>query len=134
MAETQNDQGRPCVHCTMMEIIDDFFAEYPTATGESDKVDTGEADEVIDAIAKLVAEMTYRQDTAIRQQMIEHLTNEIMTYDGEFRREDAMGGGWLSRKTLTNGHAAWGNRVPHFAKRGLARFPSQPARDLRRRF
>jgi hypothetical protein len=41
----------------MMELIDDFFAEYPTATGESDKADTGEADEVIDAIAKLVAEL-----------------------------------------------------------------------------
>jgi hypothetical protein len=134
MTKAQSDQERPCLHCMMVELIDDFFAEYPTATGESDKVDTGEADEVIDAIAKLVAELTCRQDSAIRQQMIEHLTNEIMTYDGEFRREDANWGGWLSRKTLTNGDAAWGNPVPHFAKRGLARFPSQPARDLRRRF
>jgi hypothetical protein len=38
----------------MVELIDDFFAEYP-ATGDSDKVDTAEADEVIDAIAKTVA-------------------------------------------------------------------------------
>jgi hypothetical protein len=38
----------------VVELIDDFFAEYP-ATAGSDKVDTAEADEVIDAIAKTVA-------------------------------------------------------------------------------
>jgi hypothetical protein len=36
----------------MVELIADFFAEYP-ATAGSDKVDTHEADEVIDAIAKV---------------------------------------------------------------------------------
>jgi hypothetical protein len=41
----------------MVELIDDFFAEHP-ATAGSDKVDTDEADEVIDAIAKTVAEVT----------------------------------------------------------------------------
>ena len=39
----------------MVELIDDFFAEYP-ATAGSDKVETDEADEVIDAVAKTVAE------------------------------------------------------------------------------
>jgi hypothetical protein len=33
----------------------------------SDKVDTAEADEVIDAIAKTVAELTSQQDGAVRQ-------------------------------------------------------------------
>jgi hypothetical protein len=47
MLEAQNDQERPCLHCMIVDLIDDFFAEYPTAPGESDKVDTGEADEVI---------------------------------------------------------------------------------------
>jgi hypothetical protein len=37
----------------IVELIDDFFAENPAAAG-SDKVDTSEADEVIDAIAKTV--------------------------------------------------------------------------------
>jgi hypothetical protein len=91
MPEPQNDQERPCLHCMMVELIDDFFAEYPTAPGDSDKVDTAEADEVIDAIAKIVAELTSRQDVAIRQQLIEHLMREIMKYDDEFRREDALG-------------------------------------------
>jgi len=91
MSDVQNEQERPCLHCMMVELIDDFFAEYPTAPGDSDKVDTGEADEVIDAIAKIVAELTCRQDGAIRQQMIEQLTQEIMKYDGEFRQEDGAG-------------------------------------------
>jgi hypothetical protein len=41
----------------MVELIDDFFAEY-LATDGSDKVDAAEADEVIDAVAKTVAELT----------------------------------------------------------------------------
>jgi hypothetical protein len=44
-----------------MKLIDGFFAEYP-ATAGSDKVDTAEADEVIDAIPKTVAELTSQQD------------------------------------------------------------------------
>jgi len=91
MSEVQNEQERPCLHCMMVELIDDFFAEYPTAPSESDKVDTGEADEVIDAVAKIVAELTCRQDDAIRQQIIEQLMREIIKHDGEFRREDAAG-------------------------------------------
>jgi len=91
MTEAQNDQERPCLHCMMVELIDDFFAEHPAPAGRSDQVDTGEADEVIDATAKIVAELTCRQDGAIRQQMIEELMHEIMKYDGEFRREDAVG-------------------------------------------
>ncbi len=91
MSGAQNDQERPCLHCMMVELIDDFFAEYPAAPGESDKVDTGEADEVIDAIAKIVAELTCRQDGTIRQQLIEQLMRQILKYDDEFRREDEAG-------------------------------------------
>jgi hypothetical protein len=84
---SEQDQERPCLHCLMVELIDDFLAENPTTAG-SDKVDTGEADEVIDAIAKTVAELTSQQDGVIRQQVIEQLMQQIMHYDGEFRRED----------------------------------------------
>ena len=55
----------------------------------SGKVDTDEADEVIDAIAKTVAELTSQQDGLIRQQVIEELMRQIMHYDAEFRREEA---------------------------------------------
>ena len=64
MSREREDQERPCLHCMMVELIDDFFAEYP-ATAGSDKVDTSEADEVIDAIAKTVAELTSQQDGVI---------------------------------------------------------------------
>ena len=70
MSEERDDQERPCLHCMMVELIDDFFAEYPAASGEPDAIDT---DEVVTAIAKTVAELTYGQDGTIRQQLIEQL-------------------------------------------------------------
>jgi hypothetical protein len=87
MSREREDQERPCLHCMIVELIDDFFAEYPTAG--SAKVDTAEADEVIDAIAKTVAELTSQEDGVIRQQVIEELMRQIMHYDAEFRREEA---------------------------------------------
>jgi hypothetical protein len=89
MSQEQVVKERPCLHCIMVEVIEDFFAEYPATIGESDKVDTGEADEVIVALAKTVAELTSGQDGTIRQQLIEHLMREIMNYDAEFRSEEA---------------------------------------------
>src|SRR5689334_7205077 len=91
MSRGRENQERPCLHCMMVELIDEFFAEN-SAAGDSDKVDTGEADEVIDAIAKTVAELTSQQDGIIRQQVIEQLMQQIMHYDAEFRREDASEG------------------------------------------
>ena len=49
---------------------------------------TDEADEVIDAIAKMVAKLTSQQDGVIRQQLVEQLMRAIIKYDAEFRRED----------------------------------------------
>jgi hypothetical protein len=91
MSDARDEKERPCLHCMMVELIDDFFAEYPATADGSDKVDSGEADEVIVAIAKTVAELTSGQDGAIRQQLIEQLMHEIMNYDAEFRREDTAG-------------------------------------------
>jgi hypothetical protein len=76
----------------MVELIDDFFAEYPAPAGGLGKVDTTEADEVIGAIAKTVAELTSQQDGTMRQQLVEHLMREIMNYDAEFRSEQASRG------------------------------------------
>ena len=91
MSGERDDKERPCLHCMMVELIDDFFAEYPAAPDRLDKVDTDEADEVIVAIAKTVAELTSRQEGLIRQQLIEQLMREIMNYDAEFRSEEATG-------------------------------------------
>ena len=88
MSGERDDQERPCLHCMMVELIDDFFAEYPAASGEPDAIDT---DEVVTAIAKTVAELTCGQDGTIRQQLIEQLMREIMDYDAEFRRDAGTG-------------------------------------------
>jgi hypothetical protein len=75
----------------IVELIDEFFDEYPATTGESETIDL---DEVVTAIAKTVAEFTCSQDGTIRQQLIEQLMQRIMDYDAEFRREagtSAMG-------------------------------------------
>ncbi len=90
MSEQREDEERPCLHCMMVELIDDFLGEYP-ATAGSNKVDTDEADEVIDAVAKTVAELTSQQGGTIRQALIDQLMRAIMNYDAEFRREDAGG-------------------------------------------
>jgi hypothetical protein len=42
MSVEQDDQERPCLHCMMVELLDDFFAEYPAASGEPDAIDTDE--------------------------------------------------------------------------------------------
>ena len=90
-ARPENQQERPCLHCMMVDLNDDFFAQYPPAPSGSDRVDTEEADELIKAIAKTVAELTSRQDGIFRQHLIERLMREIMKFDDEFRREDATG-------------------------------------------
>ncbi len=87
MSEHDN-QERPCLHCIMTELIEEFFDEYPAITSEPDAIDT---DEVITAVAKTVAELTCSQNGTIRQQIIEKLMREIMNYDAEFRREDTIG-------------------------------------------
>ena len=70
-----------------VELIADFFAEYP-ATAGSDKVDTHEADDVIDAIAKTVAEC---KPAGWRHPAASHraVGGQIVHYDAEFRREEA---------------------------------------------
>jgi hypothetical protein len=88
MSVERDDQERPCLHCMMVELLDDFFAEYPAASGEPDAIAT---DEVVTAVAKTVAELTCGQDVTIRQQLIEQLMREIMDYDAEFRRDAGTG-------------------------------------------
>jgi hypothetical protein len=86
--DQEANEERPCLHCQLVELIDDFFAEYPVATDEPNTIDT---DEVITAVAKTVAELTSSQDGGTRQNLIEQLMREIMNYDTEFREQDAMG-------------------------------------------
>jgi len=86
--DQEQSEERPCLHCLIVDLIDEFFAEYPAAPDDTAALDT---DEVIAAVAKTVAELTCSRDAAVRQTMIEQLMREIMTYDAEFREQDAMG-------------------------------------------
>jgi hypothetical protein len=50
MSDERDDQERPCLHCMIVELIDDFFDKYPAATGESDTIDP---DEVVQQLQRL---------------------------------------------------------------------------------
>ncbi len=88
-SDDQNEnEERPCLHCLMIELIDNFFAEYPVSNDEPDTIDI---DEVINAVAKTVAELTYNQSATGRQNLIEQLMREIMKFDAEYRQQEEMG-------------------------------------------
>jgi len=86
--DQEANEERPCLHCLIVELVDDFFAENPVAPDEPNAIDT---DELITAVAKTVAELTSSQGGSVRQSMIEQLMREIMKYDTQFRQQEAMG-------------------------------------------
>ena len=77
----ESNAGRPCLHCLIGDLIDEFYAEYGSLSGETDTID---ADEVITAIAKTVAEMTFGSNAALRQRILEDLTREISKFEAEY--------------------------------------------------
>ncbi|MGA8615643.1 MAG: hypothetical protein WB760_28970 [Xanthobacteraceae bacterium] len=48
MSEEQDEEERPCLHCMIIELFDEFFTEYPAGTGQTDAIDS---DEVVTALA-----------------------------------------------------------------------------------
>ncbi len=89
-------EERPCLHCAIVDVIDDFYAENPIDT-DADEADDEtavtalDANEVVTALAKTVAELTCSRDATFRQSTIEQLMREIMHFDAEFREHDALG-------------------------------------------
>ena len=80
-----NDE-RPCLHCLIADVIDEFYAEYGSLSGEQDTIDI---DEIISALAKTVAEMTYGSDAALRRRVLEDLTGEISRFEEEYANSPA---------------------------------------------
>jgi hypothetical protein len=39
MSEKEERDERPYLHCLIVELIDEFFAEYPATSGASDNVE-----------------------------------------------------------------------------------------------
>jgi hypothetical protein len=83
---TGSNDERPCLHCLIADVIDDFYAEYGSLSGEKDAVDV---DEIIAALAKTVAEMTYGSNAALRQRILEDLMREISEFESEFANTPA---------------------------------------------
>src|SRR3982074_822713 len=95
---TDSNDERPCLHCLIGDLIDEFYAEYGSLSGEKDTVDV---DEIITALAKTVAEMTFGSDAAVRQRILEDLVREISQFEAEY----ASAPGWYMAYTawLSNG-------------------------------
>jgi hypothetical protein len=80
-----NDE-RPCLHCLIADLINEFYTEYGSLSGEMDSIDV---DEIVMVIAKIVADMTFNSDSALRRRILEELTREIARFQAEFEAEDA---------------------------------------------
>jgi hypothetical protein len=81
-----SNEERPCLHCLIADVIDDFYAEYGSLSGERDVIDM---DEIISALGKTVAEMTYGSDAAVRKRVVEDLTREIARFEEEYANSPA---------------------------------------------
>jgi hypothetical protein len=86
--DPKDDEERPCLHCLLVDTIDNFFADYPVSEDEPHAIDS---EEIVTALAKVAAEMTCSMEDADRQQLIERLMQEVMEYDAEFRQQDQLG-------------------------------------------
>ena len=76
-----SNEERPCLHCLIADTIDDFYAEYGSLGGEKDTIDM---DEIISALGKTVAELTFGSDPAVRRRIVEDLMSEISRFEAEY--------------------------------------------------
>jgi hypothetical protein len=82
----ESGDERPCLHCLIADLIDEFYAEYGSSEGEKDTVDI---DEILSALGKVIAEMTYGSDAAVRQRVLEDLTREVARFEEEYANSPA---------------------------------------------
>jgi hypothetical protein len=77
----ESNDERPCLHCLIGDLVDEFYEEYGALSGEPDAVDV---DEVITALAKTVADITFGAEPAQRQRVLDDLMREISRYEAEY--------------------------------------------------
>ncbi len=82
----ESNDERPCLHCLIADLIDEFYAEYGSSSGEKDVMDM---DEIISALAKTIAEMTYGSDAESRRRVAQDLTREIARFEEEYANSPA---------------------------------------------
>jgi hypothetical protein len=77
----ESNDERPCLHCLIGDLIDEFYAEYGSSSGEKDTLDV---DEIMTALAKTVAEITYGCDAPTRQRILDDLVREVSEFEAEY--------------------------------------------------
>jgi hypothetical protein len=82
------EDERPCLHCLIGDLIDEYYGEYGSPSGEADVIDI---DEIMTALAKVVAEITSGSDAAEGRRIVDDLTREIAKFDTEYRESAATG-------------------------------------------
>jgi hypothetical protein len=82
------EDERPCLHCLIGDLIDEYYGEYGTPNGEADVIDVSE---IMTSLAKIVAEITSGSDAAEGRRIVEELLREISKYDAEYREHATTG-------------------------------------------
>jgi hypothetical protein len=82
------EDERPCLHCLIGDLIDEYYGEYGSPSGEPDVIDVSE---IMTSLAKIVAEITSGSDAAEGRRLVEELSREISKYDAEYREHAASG-------------------------------------------
>lgn len=77
------------MHCLIGDLIDEYYGEYGSPSGEADVIDV---DEIMTALAKVVAEITSGSDAAEGRRIVDDLTREIAKFDAEYRESATSGG------------------------------------------
>ena len=86
--DPESNEERPCLHCLIGDLIDEFYEQYGSSTGEAETVDVSE---VMSALAKVVAEMTFGSDAALRERVLKDFSEEVSKFEIEFRESDTPG-------------------------------------------
>ena len=82
------EDERPCLHCLMGDLIDEYYGEYGSPGGEADVIDVSE---IMTSLAKIVAEITSGSDAVEGRRIVEELSREISKYDAEYREHAENG-------------------------------------------
>ena len=82
------EEERPCLHCLIGDLIDEYYGEYGSPSGETDVIDVNE---IMTSLAKIVAEITSGSDAAEGRRIVDDLSREIAKFDAEYREHAATG-------------------------------------------
>ena len=86
--DLEANNERPCLHCLFADLIDEFYEQYGPLSGEPETFDVSE---IITAFAKIVAELTFSSDAALRKRILEEFAGEVSKFKVEIREGHTTG-------------------------------------------